>query len=38
MGGVGVVVGVMYVIVVCKVKVNVIGIVGLVENMLGLNV
>lgn len=34
MGGVGVVVGVMKMLVVCKVKVNVVGLVGFVENML----
>lgn len=38
MGGVVVVIGFMYVLVVCKVKVNVIGIIGFVENMLDGNV
>lgn len=33
MGGVGVVVGVMCMLVLCCVKVNVVGLVGLVENM-----
>lgn len=38
MGGVGVVVGVMCVLVLCKVMVNVVGFVGFVENMLFGNV